>query len=468
MRNPGVTTPSRRAMLGSLTALVLLLLGGCVAPEPRTIGSDDVVPVPTYTDLPIVSGGTGLVIAEHGDLDATSFAAYRFTVVTAGPASVPVLAPISSRARRITDFAAMTPIRPGAELAWGVSVGVVPLADEYLAGVSGVTSRRSVRFAVGPGITTRLGLECPAEGHDGHGARDAIGITPYFDADRPAALGIEVGLHGRDRSGELRSEILDLDVGHDGTNAVVLLFSPPFREDVGGSLIVTIERETDAAEVAAVIEDCIGTAAVNPAMVSEAVGPASGDRGWSYLRRGLGERQTARSALLFLAVESGARLTEDLALAADDSVLEKLALTVRDLADETTAAPAGIDLERAACRVLAELHDADELPIGAEAMLVRHVGALARDPGAMTERLAAIDDVDGMTDLVVSENLLYLEDTSPAARVRAYDWLAAAGHTVVDYDPLDTAAARRAALERHRNPPAAEASSNDAAAEGGR
>jgi hypothetical protein len=40
-----------------------------------------------------------------------------------------------------------------------------------------------------------------------------------------------------------------------------------------------------------------------------------------------------------------------------------------------------------------------------------------------------------------------LEDSSPASRVRAFDWLTARGRAPAGYDPLGTPRQRRAALE---------------------
>ena len=62
--------------------------------------------------------------------------------------------------------------------------------------------------------------------------------------------------------------------------------------------------------------------------------------------------------------------------------------------------------------------------------------------------------VDGATDLaeletrLVEENLNYLQDTSPASRSRAFDWLEARGAAPVAFDPLAPDKDRRAALAR--------------------
>ena len=65
-------------------------------------------------------------------------------------------------------------------------------------------------------------------------------------------------------------------------------------------------------------------------------------------------------------------------------------------------------------------------------------------------------NVSGFFQQSEDENLIALEDSAPAARVRAYDYLAARGKALPGYDPLAPAKARRAALEKAREvPPAA-------------
>jgi hypothetical protein len=54
---------------------------------------------------------------------------------------------------------------------------------------------------------------------------------------------------------------------------------------------------------------------------------------------------------------------------------------------------------------------------------------------------------------IMAENIIFLEDNSPASRVRAYDWLKARGKAPAGFDPLGPARERRIALDKAANPP---------------
>ena len=55
---------------------------------------------------------------------------------------------------------------------------------------------------------------------------------------------------------------------------------------------------------------------------------------------------------------------------------------------------------------------------------------------------------------VIKENLIYLEDTSPADRLTAYDWLQTHHLAPPNYNPLAGNQARNAALNQADNNPA--------------
>ncbi|MCS7034766.1 MAG: hypothetical protein NZ561_12355, partial [Phycisphaerae bacterium] len=55
---------------------------------------------------------------------------------------------------------------------------------------------------------------------------------------------------------------------------------------------------------------------------------------------------------------------------------------------------------------------------------------------------------------LIAENLIYLSDNSPAAQVRAYDWLRSRGRAPDSFDPLADPRSRRTALEQFLNRPA--------------
>jgi len=81
-----------------------------------------------------------------------------------------------------------------------------------------------------------------------------------------------------------------------------------------------------------------------------------------------------------------------------------------------------------------------------EGILLRHAGEPARYPRLVDTLLGVSVDTADLEARLVAENRAFLEDSRPAARVRAFDWLAARERTPDGYDPLSSAKARRAAL----------------------
>jgi hypothetical protein len=62
-----------------------------------------------------------------------------------------------------------------------------------------------------------------------------------------------------------------------------------------------------------------------------------------------------------------------------------------------------------------------------------------------------VSDANSVADLnqrLLQENAIYLEDISPAARTRAFEWLTTKGQAPKGYDPLATLKERRAVLNR--------------------
>ncbi|MBL7188813.1 MAG: hypothetical protein ISS70_21000 [Phycisphaerae bacterium] len=156
-----------------------------------------------------------------------------------------------------------------------------------------------------------------------------------------------------------------------------------------------------------------------------------------------------RRALLYLAQQTDASLAADIALSGTEVVFGSLSRTVKDryLSGMVNDAEVlGWTLERSSYRILADLLSADQVTPQLEAMLVRHIGQVGRHVSTLEELLASSGNTDEFRRSVVSENFIYLEDISPAARTRAFEWLAARGKAPDGYDPLAPLKQRRAAL----------------------
>lgn len=177
--------------------------------------------------------------------------------------------------------------------------------------------------------------------------------------------------------------------------------------------------------------------------------------------RGLADPAIRRSALEHLARRAGAALLSELTLVADDAALGSLAAAVG--ADEPREAGAGgadeapddgagfaWRVEARAWRWLARRAGEDEERSALEpelrAVLLQRAGELGRHPGLLLDAVDGCASSGELAARLELENRIFLEDGDPAARVRAFDWLAARGLAPEGYEPLAERVARRAAL----------------------
>jgi hypothetical protein len=103
-------------------------------------------------------------------------------------------------------------------------------------------------------------------------------------------------------------------------------------------------------------------------------------------------------------------------------------------------------LERSALQLLADRAEEQPLPPELLSILLRHVGEPGRFTASLIDIAATCGSTAALRERLVQENLQYLEDSTAAARVRAFDWLDARGLAPAGFDPLAPLAARRAAL----------------------
>jgi hypothetical protein len=83
-------------------------------------------------------------------------------------------------------------------------------------------------------------------------------------------------------------------------------------------------------------------------------------------------------------------------------------------------------------------------------VLLRRAGECARWPDTIEDGLRRSRDAEALEAHFARENRIFLEDSAPGTRVRAYDWLASRGLAPKGFDPLAPEADRRrviAALE---------------------
>lgn len=163
-----------------------------------------------------------------------------------------------------------------------------------------------------------------------------------------------------------------------------------------------------------------------------------------------------RPTIVYLAGQTGARLCEDFALVADDSVLKRLGEGCKAMIDgaitagmtDAESASVGFLLDKAAFQAAGRLLNDGKLPTELASVLSNYAGEAGRNPASIEEVARNLNSRKDFSERLLAENLIYLEDVSPAARVRAYDWLAARGHAPAGYDPLGPLKERRLAIEK--------------------
>ncbi|HEX5010000.1 MAG TPA: hypothetical protein VFY71_06335 [Planctomycetota bacterium] len=165
----------------------------------------------------------------------------------------------------------------------------------------------------------------------------------------------------------------------------------------------------------------------------------------------LRDEASRRAALAFLAGASDAPLCADLVLLADAEMLAQLAQLIEEGGGDLGAVVAqggglGWLLERSALQLLAHRGEDQPLPPELLGILLRHVGEPGRFPTSLLDIVATCSSTATLRERIVQENLQYLEDSTAAARLRAFDWLDARGLAPAGFDPLAPLAARRAAL----------------------
>jgi hypothetical protein len=177
---------------------------------------------------------------------------------------------------------------------------------------------------------------------------------------------------------------------------------------------------------------------------------------WSRYRVALDaltESARRRAAMVYLASQTDAPLCRDVALAADDSTLDRLSADIRRAVAKPAAGPdpsgaeLGWTLDRLTFKMIAGMMNDSKLPLELSAIIANAAGQPGRDAGSIEEVSHSLATRAQFNTRLQAENLIALEDSSMTARVRAFDWLAARGEAPPGYDPLGSRKDRRAALE---------------------
>ena len=158
-----------------------------------------------------------------------------------------------------------------------------------------------------------------------------------------------------------------------------------------------------------------------------------------------------RAALIYMAGQTGAGLCDDSALTLKRPALKNLADRVFDSlhkkATGLTVARFGWWMDRTAYQLLYAMQKKAPLPSALQTVLALHIGEAAYHPSSLDQIAGALASRKVFMRQVIAENYIYLQDTSPAARIGAFDWLKRHGFAPPGYHPLDSVEARNTALD---------------------
>jgi hypothetical protein len=246
----------------------------------------------------------------------------------------------------------------------------------------------------------------------------------------------------------------------DGYNDVSFLLVIPFQFSGAAS-------QVPSAAVAAIVTVKIAPIAGASAVFADALktcqadlqSPASQVAGASVWSAGLApaidqlsDPDRRRAALVYLAGQADAKICRDVAMVADDSILSAMSDSIRQNAPDALKAATLQNLswilDRSAISAMQPLLDKSNLPPELAAVLTLHMGEPGRHSAAVNEIMRAATSSEDFRDRLVSENYIYLEDSSPASRVRAFEWLKTRGLAPAGFDPLAPPKQRRLALDR--------------------
>ncbi len=162
-----------------------------------------------------------------------------------------------------------------------------------------------------------------------------------------------------------------------------------------------------------------------------------------------------RAALAHLARRTHAKLTADVALVVqqellDDYVAQFLESNPQGPEPGDDGRRLGWALERQTLQWFSVQLTQTAPQLGLEAVLLRHLGETARHPSYVKRLADRVGSLEELDERMVEQNLIWLEDPSPAARIRAFDWLTERGRAPPDFDPLGARSDRRAALAAFR------------------
>ena len=421
-------------------------------PSPVTLNLDHFAGTPLSRAMPATQPATQPA-ADGPDV--------RVTITAMEKPAWSVGDPLGSHAQLVSVARGNTPVLPTARLTDDVRLiradGAPAFERNLHAGKLGPTADMGkLESVLVPGVTSRfqvVQIKPQTDALSGGKAqrRFVLELSAASQDKLQTALTVEdfVPAQGSPRQLFFHSESVLLDPLPPGAPAAVLIV--PFAVSETRAFALTVEAgqlfdaEQRAKLVAASQTDVVAAAAAAKPLPTTLPGSEQ-----FALRRALAvlsRRPDDRAALVFLADQTDAHLCARTAIVADGPTLTRLSQAILKQNTGLDREQTGWMLDRTALELLSSQLSAESLQPELAAILTDYGGEAGRHAASIEEALRGPDSRSDVEAAIVAENLIFLADSSPAARVRAYDWLKSHGKAPVGYDPLGPPRERRAALE---------------------
>jgi hypothetical protein len=453
---------------------MLLVLAGCYH---RPVAPPQPLPVPTSLVSSDFFVGDALSGPVAGKLPANDPAsAWQVHVTFLALEKIPAanFTPLGSRASLVSATGGRNAVLAVGRLTQNIQVLDLRDAVDFPALLRNANAQKIRQIASFPG-SLPPGVTADFSASDPDMIRDPVTAAPTHrklevlvmhptDPAQPPRIAIVVTDQVSANSPELRTEQALLDV--DSPARSLTGFVVPFRFDHAASravgILVSLSPGSISAAHTAETSTVLHRIATHLRNVAPDVsnGQPAQATALGAAIAGLNVAKSRRASLAYLADQTSAPVAADLSLEADDATLARLVALAKLSADPQPAAAIGWQLDHAALTLLAKMLDAadsgntaEKMPDELTEILTVHTGEVGRHPSSLDDVLNGVASRADLNNRLLAQNTIYLEDSSPASRVRAFDWLKSRGHAPQGFNPLDTSRQRQKELEQAFNPP---------------
>jgi hypothetical protein len=476
---------ARSALSALLTALAL----GCTTSAPKM---PPVVPPPLVTSIAhyagsSLSGPLAVGVAREIDADPSHAIAIACEITYLESFDEAWLTPLAEHSRLVVTSGGGDPFQATSQLAPRARVGHAEAAHDFLLALRDEARMRSAKVVAHTGVLPRgvtvvfSNAAAPVALENGQPAPRTADVEIARNEDAGDALRVALVLEGPivDTSREEPADttrgatariaarewvVLDDAPQIDG-DPLVLMF-PSVLGGTGAFVAVITATSAPKDDVAAAahrarVESTLSNIGVVGKSTRDRARDISQHEAWqsevANMRRALETPERRRSALVFLATSTGAALTEDAAYSSSDeelAALAEIALDVTRADDKSHVGPEasrderqlGWALEQRVYLHFARLVSEEKLPQELAGILLRRAGECGRWADTIEDGVRISKNADELRLHFARENRIFLEDSAPSSRVRAFDWLAARGLAPKGFDPLGSEPDRRRVL----------------------